>query len=162
MTYPQLGRGERALFNPAFMALVCGRAVREHRAHDEHCPVVIVMAAAVMALQPGIRNLLPKNTNASLAKWVDDHAEIRVMMAANTTALAPVARAGLLFATQTGVLKAHRNATVSLATPRAIPAQPRGSAPTALAIQKAAGMLGRWLPTAGSTATTLTLLGVRP
>ncbi|MFJ9795431.1 three component ABC system middle component [Streptomyces sp. NPDC101145] len=162
MTYPQLGRGERALFNPAFMALVCARAVREHRGHDEHCPLALAVTAAVMALQPGIRDLLPKNTNASVAKWVDDHAEIRVMMAANTTALAPVARAGLLFATQTGVLTAHADATVSLVSPRAIPAQPRGSAPTVLSIQKAAGMLGRWLPTAGSTATTLTLLGVRP
>ncbi|WP_443079126.1 three component ABC system middle component [Streptomyces sp. P5-A9] len=51
---------------------------------------------------------------------------------------------------------------MSLASPRAIPAQLRGEAPIALAIQKAAGMFGRWLPTAGSTSTTLTLLGVRP
>jgi hypothetical protein len=162
MTYPRLGRGERALFNPAFMGLVCARAVREHRVHHERCPLAIAVTAGVMSLQPGIRAVLPKTTNASVAKWVEDNTEIRIMMAANTTALAPVVRAGLLFATQTGVLTAHPDATVSLARYRAIPAQPRGEAPLALAIQKAAGMFGRWLPTAGSTSTTLTLLGVRP
>ncbi|ACU37028.1 three component ABC system middle component [Actinosynnema mirum] len=154
-------REERALFNPAFTGLVCARVVQGHAAkHNPSCRLPIVVMAAIMAFQPAVRDLLPKNTSANLPKWVEDNGAVKVHMAANVPGLADVVRPGLLFALQTGVL-ALDSSMVSL-TRRAIPAAITGTSRETTAIQKAAHMLGRWLPTAGSTATTLTLLGVRP
>jgi hypothetical protein len=70
-----LSREERALFNPAFTALVCARAVQGHAAkHSPVCPLPIAVTAAVMALQPAVRALLPSTTNASMPNWVGGNA----------------------------------------------------------------------------------------
>ncbi|GAA0263549.1 DUF6521 family protein [Saccharothrix mutabilis subsp. mutabilis] len=152
---------ERALFNPAFTAMVCARVVQGHAAkHGPACPLVIVMTSAVMALQPAVRTLLPRSTSASMPKWAEDNEVVRVHMAANTRGLVGAVRPGLLFAMQTGVLVVESSA-LSLRR-RAIPVALPDTASEATAIQRAAHMLGRWLPTVGATATILTLLGVRP
>ncbi|MGW4750563.1 three component ABC system middle component, partial [Streptomyces sp. NPDC004290] len=65
-----LSREERALFNPAFMALVTCRVVQGHQRDEGSCPLPIAVTAAVMALQPAIRELLPATTRTSLPKWV--------------------------------------------------------------------------------------------
>lgn len=154
-------REERALFNPAFTALVCARVVQGHAAkHESACPMPIVITAVIMALQPAVRVLLPRTTSASMPKWAEDNEAVRVHMAANIPGLTGVVRPGLLFALQTGVLVLE-SSSLSLGS-RAIPATITGSSPETVTIQKAAHLLGRWLPTAGTTATTLTLLGVRP
>lgn len=154
-------REERALFNPAFTGLVCARVVQGHAAkHTPACPLPIVVTAAVMAFQPAVRALLPANTGASMPKWAEDNETVRVHMATNTPGLIDVVRPGLLFALQTAVLTLQSSALTL--TRRTIPATITGSSPETVAIQKAAHMLGRWLPTAGTTATALTLLGVRP
>lgn len=158
--FTSLSQEERALFNPAFVALVCARAVQGHARINQACPLPIVVTATVMAFQPSIRALLPKNTRASMPKWVEDNKEIRVHMARNASALSSVVRPGVLFALQTKVLEISSEGL--RLRKRAIPAAIAGTSPYVVAIQKAAHMLGRWLPTAGTTAMTLTLLGVRP
>ncbi|MBF6445977.1 hypothetical protein IU434_28660 [Nocardia farcinica] len=48
-----LSREERALFNPAFTALVCVRAVQGYETkYRAACPIPVAMTAAVMAFQP--------------------------------------------------------------------------------------------------------------
>ncbi len=81
-------------------------------------------------------------------------------MATNAPALAAMVRPGVLLALQTDLLSLDEAAHLALRN-RAIPATISGTSETVVAIQKTAQMLGRWLPTGGSTATTLTLLGVR-
>lgn len=159
MTY--LSREERALFNPAFLALICARAVQGHAAkHGPICPLPIAVTAAVMALQPAVRAILPRTTSASMPKWVEDNQAVRVHMATNAAALSKVVRQGMLFALQTEVLKLDPPGLVLRR--HAIPTTVTGVSPDVVGIQKSAHMLGRWLPTAGTTSMTLTLLGVRP
>lgn len=158
----QLSREERALFNPAFMAVVCCRVVQGHaQKHTPSCPLALVITAAVMALQPAIRAALPSKTSASLAKWAEENHSVRVTMAANASSLSSVVRPGMQFALQTGILQLDDAARLELRS-GAIPATIRGVSSNVIAIQKAAHMLGRWLPTAGRTSTTMSLLGVRP
>jgi hypothetical protein len=157
----ELSREERALFNPAFMALVYCRAVQGHQRKAGPCPLPVATTATVMALQPALRKLLPATTAASLPKWAHDNPNVRVLMAQNAPGLAAMVRPGTLLALQTGLLHLDENARLHL-RPRAIPATITGTASNVVAIQKTAHMLGRWMPTAGATATTLTLLGVRP
>ncbi len=95
-----------------------------------------------------------------MPKWASENQSVRVHMAANAPGLAAMVRPGLLLALQTDLLSLDETAHLSL-RPRAIPAAVTGTSETVIAIQRTAYMLGRWLPTAGSTPTALTLLGVR-
>ena len=154
-----LSREERALFNPAFTALVCVRAVQGYeKKYRSACPLPVAVTAAVMALQPSIRAVLPATTRTGLMGWLDATEVVRVAMGLNATALATVVRPGLLFALQSGVLKLQGSGLT--VTPRAVTALKEG-AEQHTAIQKAAQQLGRWLPSTGSISTILTLLGVR-
>ena len=154
-----LSREERALFNPAFTALVCVRAVQGYeKKYRSACPLPVAVTAAVMALQPSIRAVLPATTRTGLMGWLDANEVVRVAMGLNATALATVVRPGLLFALQSGVLKLQGSGLT--VTPRAVTALKEG-AEQHTAIQKAAQQLGRWLPSTGSISTILTLLGVR-
>ncbi|WP_328397976.1 three component ABC system middle component [Nocardia sp. NBC_00416] len=154
-----LSREERALFNPAFTALVCVRAVQGYeKKYLSACPIPVAVTAAVMALQPSIRAVLPATTRTGLMGWLDENEAVRVAMGLNATALATVVRPGLQFALQSGVLRLQ--GTGLTVTPRAVTALKDGPEQHT-AIQKAAQHLGRWLPSTGSISTVLTLLGVR-
>lgn len=158
-----LSREERALYNEAFMALVCARAVQGYGVQYQRrpCPVALTVTAAVMALQPAVREALPSTLNANFPKWIGEHPSVRVLMARNAGALSTVVRPGLLFALQAGILTFEPPGQLSLPA-RRVPAAISGESAQAVAIQKGAYLLGRWLPSAGSTGTALTLLGVRP
>jgi len=154
-----LSREERALFNPAFTALVCVRAVQGYeKKYRSACPLPVAVTAAVMAFQPSIRAVLPATTGTGLMGWLDENEAVRVAMSLNATALAAVVRPGLLFALQSGVLRLQGSELT--VKPRAVKALEDGPEQHTT-IQKAAQQLGRWLPSTGSISTVLTLLGVQ-
>ncbi|QES52030.1 hypothetical protein DEJ50_33665 [Streptomyces venezuelae] len=156
-----LSREERALYNPAFTALLCTRAVQGHqKQYGAPCPLTVAVVAAVMALQPSIRTALPGTVRTGLMNWIETNDAVRFAMSRNATPLAAMVRPGLLFALQTRALHATPDGIIlaSGATPRAV----RGATEQTLAIQNAALFLGRWLPSTGSLSTVLTLLGVKP
>ncbi|WP_150246309.1 three component ABC system middle component [Nocardiopsis quinghaiensis] len=157
----QLSREERALYNPAFTAVLCTRAVHGHdKGYTTPCPLPVAVTAAIMALQPSIRAELPATTGASLMGWIEQNDAVRIAMGRNTSALATVVRPGLLFALQSGILRCDSDGLTPI--PRALPKIVRGDTEQSTAIQQAAFQLGRWLPSAGSLSTVLTLLGVKP
>ncbi|MFD3728853.1 three component ABC system middle component [Streptomyces sp. NPDC058671] len=156
-----LSREERALYNPAFTALLCTRAVQGHeKQYDAACPLPVAVVAAVMALQPSIRGVLPGTTKTGLMRWLDTNEAVRIAMGRNAAPLAAVVRPGLLFALQTGSLRATGEglSLAAGATTKAI----KGATQQTINIQNAALLLGRWLPSTGSLSTVLTLLGVKP
>ncbi|MYS84621.1 hypothetical protein GTZ85_31455 [Streptomyces sp. SID5474] len=66
-----LSREERALYNPAFTAVLCTRAVQGHdKEYAAPCPLPVAVTAAVMALQPSIRAALPRTTGSGLMGWL--------------------------------------------------------------------------------------------
>jgi len=159
--FSHLSREERALFNPAYLALVSCRAVQGHQKTSGPCPLPIAVTAAVMALQPAIRALLPGSTRGSLTNWIEQQPTVRIAMKANATGLSSIVRPGLLFAVQTGLLAIDESGRLSV-NRRAIPAAIAASDAPVATVQRAANLLGRWLPSGGGTATVLALLGVRP
>ncbi|MGA5278231.1 three component ABC system middle component [Streptomyces cellulosae] len=159
MAERDLSREERALFNPAFTALVCVRAVQGYqKQYRSACPLPVAATAAVMALQPSIRTALPATLRTGLMNWLDENEAVRVSMGLNAAALAAVVRPGLLFALQSNVLRLQGSGLT--VKPRAVTALKDGPEQNT-AIQKAAHQLGRWLPSTGSISTVLTLLGVQ-
>ncbi|MFG2697195.1 three component ABC system middle component [Kitasatospora sp. NPDC048407] len=156
----ELSREERALFNPAFTALVCARAVQGHaKQYQRPCPLPVAMTATVMSLQPTIRKALPATIRNGLMTWLNEHEAVRVAMSRNAAPLAAVVRPGILFALQTEILRLDGPALTL--TPRAVGPIAEGDTEQNTAIQSAAHLLGRWLPSTGSISTVLTLLGVQ-
>lgn len=157
----ELSREERALYNPAFTGVLCIRAVHGYdKEYAAACPLSVAVTASVMALQPAIRAALPATTGTGLMRWLEANAHVRVEMSRNAALLAAVVKPGLLFALQSRVL--HCTAAGLTPVPRALAKTPSGDTPQTIAIQQAALMLGRWLPSTGSLGTVLTLLGVKP
>ncbi|WP_406467799.1 three component ABC system middle component [Streptomyces sp. NBC_01594] len=156
-----LSREERALYNPAFTALLCARAVQGHeQQYDAPCPLAVAVVAGIMALQPSIRAALPSTTKSGLMKWLDTHESVRIAMTRNAASLAAVVRPGILFALQTGALRATDEGLTLAGGPATV--KVKGATEQTIAAQKAALLLGRWLPSTGSLSTVLTLLGVKP
>ncbi|MEV5776842.1 three component ABC system middle component [Streptomyces antimycoticus] len=157
----ELSREERALYNPAFTAVLCTRAVQGYdKEYAVPCPLPVAVTAAVMALQPAVRVVLPATTGTGLMGWLDENDAVRVAMTRNAASLASVVRPGLLFALQSHIL--HCDSGGLTLVPRALAKTIKGDAEQSVAIQKAAVQLGRWLPSTGSLGTVLTLLGVKP
>ncbi|GAB2841238.1 hypothetical protein GCM10027176_51360 [Actinoallomurus bryophytorum] len=158
----ELSREERALYNPAFAALVVSRAVQGHQSqYGQPCPITIAVLSPVMAYQPSVRQRLPKTTGSGLTRWLEENQTLKIAMAQNATALAAVVRPGLLFGLQTQVLQYDDSGRLQVTAGR-LTKTINGATDEIIAIQKASRMLGRWLPSTGSLSTVMTLLGVRP
>ncbi|WP_109005529.1 three component ABC system middle component [Streptomyces rishiriensis] len=161
-TLTQFSREERALYNPAFTALVTCRAVQGHEVqYSRPCPIAVAVLSAVMALQPAVRRTLPKTLNSGLTRWLEENKGVKVTMSQNATALAAVVRPGLLLALQSDALHVDEEGQLTVARGR-LTKTINGATDEVQAIQKAALLLGRWLPSTGSLSTVMTLLGVRP
>ncbi|APU43322.1 three component ABC system middle component [Streptomyces sp. TN58] len=160
--FANLSREERALYNPAFTAVLTARAVQGHEVqYSQPCPIPIAVLSAVMALQPAIRDRLPRTTGTGLNRWLEENRAVKVNMTQNATALAAVVRPGLLMALQTALVRCTDQGLLFLPTGR-LKRVVTGRTEEVIAIQQAAHMLGRWLPSTGSMSTVMTLLGVRP
>lgn len=161
-TLTELSREERALYNPAFTALLISRAVQGYETqYGRPCPIAVAILAAVMALQPAVRRTLPKSRRSGLARWLEENKAVKVTMSHNATALAAVVRPGLLLALQRGILHIDERGQLTV-TPKRLKKTISGATDEVQSIQKAAHFLGRWLPSTGSLSTVMTLLGVRP
>ncbi|MEU7175236.1 three component ABC system middle component [Micromonospora tulbaghiae] len=160
--FAELSREERALYNPAFTAVAVTRAVQGYQAqYKRGCPITVAVLSVVMAMQPGIRRLLPATIRNGLTRWLEEHQTIKIAMAQNAEGLAAVVRPGLLLALQVRVLQIDQAGLLEV-NPGAITKAITADTEETLAIQKASYMLGRWLPSTGSLGTVMTLLGVRP
>lgn len=156
---PQAGADARALFNPAFLAALIGRAAVSHRTdHGAPLPLALAYLVAPIALHSPTREALPR-VNARLANWAEEHQLLRAELRWRAPQLTQITRRSLRF----GI----RHELISL-TPGGIgeaPAFSRLRTPVegdAAECWKAAELVGRWLPRAGPPATVLALLGVRP
>lgn len=158
----ELSREERALFNPAFAALVVSRAVQGHESqYGQPCPIAVAALSAVMAYQAPVRQRLPKTTGSGLTRWLEENQDLKVVMAQNVTSLAAAVRPGILLGLQAQILQYDDSGRLQVTVGR-LTKTINGATDEIVAIQKASRMLGRWLPSAGSLSTVMTLLGVRP
>ncbi|MGW0358533.1 three component ABC system middle component [Nocardia nova] len=161
-TFTQFSREERALYNPAFTALIACRAVQGHEfQYRQPCPVPVAVISAVMALQPAVRRPMPKTLNSGLTRWLEENKAVKVAMTQNATAVATVVRPGLLLALHRDALRLGEEGRLTV-TPGRFTKTITGATDEIQAIQKAAYFLGRWLPSTGSLSTVMSLLGVRP
>lgn len=155
----QAGADARALFNPAFLAALIGRAAAAHQSDRESpLPLPLGYLVAPMVLHAPTREALPR-VNARLAKWADQHQLLRAELRWRAPQLTEITRRGLRFGLRYDLI-ALTPGGIEAAPGFARIRAPRGS--EAAECWKAAELLGRWLPRAGPPATVLALLGLRP
>lgn len=153
------GADALALFNPAFLGGLIGRAASGHRTErDSPMPLALGYLVAPIVLHPATRDALPR-VNARLAKWADDRQLLRAELRWRAPQLAGVTRRALRFGL--------RHELIVLTAGGIDPADGLGRVPEpddgdAAECWKKAEFLGRWLPRAGPPTTVLALLGMRP
>jgi hypothetical protein len=153
------GADARALFNPAFLAALIGRAAAGHRTdRDAPMPLVLGYLVAPMVLHTPTREALPR-VNARLAKWADEHQLLRAELRSRAPQLTEITRRGLRFGVGHELIALTPDGIQAAAALARLRAPGEGDAAECW---KAAELLGRWLPRAGPPATVLALLGLRP
>ena len=150
-------REEFNLYNPAFIAIVESEAARSYRERSSQgMPLPLAFSASTIALFSVLRSGLPSSTRTHLAKWITDNPEFRPEFQRLVSGLVPPLRAGLLFALVHGVVQLEGSTVLSLGRRRTLP---DSMSQETNDILSTARFVGRWFATAGSSSTTLSLLG---
>lgn len=154
-------REHRALFNPAAVALVLARQCEGGLDRGRPVlPLSLACVGALIAFHPRARMTLPSTIRTSFVTWLERNPQARVDVAASLRGSHLWLRQGLTFALAHGVCAWV--APSSLATGPSAPSRRISGESEMAEMQRSAYFLGRWLPEAGSEATVMALLGMRP
>lgn len=151
---------ERFALNPALAALILAQASAGYQQEvGEGMPFMLSYLVAPVVLHRETRSLLPHTVATSLASWLADNDLARAAIQSRTTALAPLAREGMLLGLQTGVLTLN-GALLEVPRPGAV--VPGANAPERYELLRAARLVGRMFARVGSAPTVFALWGVKP
>ena len=156
---------EANLFNPAFCATLLVKALEEFAKKGARpLPFALTFLILPIVLHHGTRSALPGSTVTSLLPWIQDNREQLVEFAQRVQRLRPITREALLFGVQHQTLLLTVDGDVAVGPKRQSATEKR----TGLFTDEArecvdrAGFLGRWLSTAGTTATIYAAWGIAP
>lgn len=157
-------RDERALFNPGYCANLLWHATRGHESVDgtglafEEAFLVLPIV-----LDRKTRETLPKGTQTSLATWLDMAPDLRARIATHAQLLVGFTKEALLFGGVYGLISITGGRVLGNQEWRkAVGKALRESSDEVRETAKKADFVGKWFAHAGSTATVLALIGVRP
>lgn len=156
---------EANLFNPAFCATLLAKAADEFSKKGARpLPFALVFLMLPIVLHHGTRSALPGSTVTSLLSWIQDNRDQLVNFAERVQRLRPITREALLFGVQHQTLILTADGSVAVGPKRQSVTERRTSLFTheARDCVDRAGFLGRWLSTAGTTATIYAAWGVSP
>jgi hypothetical protein len=153
---------ERALLNPAFIALVAWNAASGYESEGgQGLPFPLAFLAVPIALHPATRARLPRTVRTSLAAWLEENPFLRETFPKRAQSLSRAVREGVGTALAAGLLSVADGGELE---PVTRPRRRREQAVTEeiAATYAAARFVGRWFARAGTPATTFALWGVRP
>jgi len=165
LPWPERVVEEANLFNPAFCATLMAKAVEEFaKKGDRRLPFALTFLILPIVLHHGTRSALPSSTITSLLPWIQDNREQLVEFAQRVQRLSPITREALLFGVQHQILLLTNDGDVTVGPKRKSATERR----TGLFTDEVrecvdrAGFLGRWLSTAGTTATIYAAWSITP
>lgn len=155
---------ERALLNPSFFSLLFWHAATGHMVEGgAGLPFGTSFLVLPLVLHRETRESLPKMVTTSLPVWLDDNPLVRARLAERARTLVPYSREALLFGGTRGFLTISEDrVSAEQGWKRKISAELRRSSDEVRSCAKRADFLGRWFARAGSPATVMALMGVRP
>jgi len=163
---PWLNRSpeERALLNPSFVSVLIWHAATGHMAGGAvGLPFGTAFLVAPLVLHRETREALPRMLKTSLPVWLADNQLVRARLAERARTLVPYTREALLFGGMRGFLKVSADVvSAEQGWKRRVSAELARSGDEVRSCAARANFLGKWFARAGSPATVMALLGVRP
>jgi hypothetical protein len=155
---------ERALLNPSFCSMVLWHAIGGYAVNaNAGFPVEVAFLILPLVLHGETREALPSTISTSLAVWLDQHPLVRARFPERARMLAAFTREGLTFGGLYGLLVFAGNLVTAQGDRRkTVQAILKTSSDEVRACAKKAEFVGRWLAKAGTPATVMALIGVRP
>jgi hypothetical protein len=152
------------LLNPAFCAHLLWRAASSHlAASQEALSIEETFLVLPFVLPAQVRDTLPRRVTTSLATWIDKEPLVRSHIVTRARALVPFTREALLFAGIRGVIKVDGARVYADSGRTKIESIVAAQASDEVReCAKRAEFLGKWFASAGTAATVLALVGVRP
>jgi hypothetical protein len=155
---------EAYLFNPAFCCTTLSMAMQSYASvKDEGVPFPLVFMFLPIVLHKPTRESLPPSTRTSMAAWLQENSEARVLFYERLVSLKPHTREAIQFGMQLdrivlrngGLLETTLNTSDVTRTIRTISDEARECV-------MRARFLGKWFAKAGATHTAMAFWGVRP
>jgi hypothetical protein len=155
---------ERALLNPAFCSCLLWQAATGYEnVANTPLPLDIAFLVLPIVLHRQTRESLPKTTTTALAVWLERNELQRSMVANQAKKLVPFTKEAIIFGGVYGLIDVKNGTIRSNDTwKKAINADLKDSTPEVRMCAGQAEFVGRWFAKAGSSATVMTILGVKP
>lgn len=144
------------MLNPALLAILLREAAGGYVADRGPMAWPLAFAAAPLILHGPTRRALPRRASQHLSTWAQAHSELVAGLPPRARSLAPPVRAGLRTGLRTGLLALDDGGLVPGDAPL------RRGAGALLELQRAAGLVGRWMGRSKEPVTVFALLGLQP
>jgi Family of unknown function (DUF6521) len=155
---------ERSLLNPAFCSCLLWNAASGYKGADvQPLPFDLAFLVLPIVLHRATRESLPRAPNTSLVAWLHDNPLPRVNIPETSRSLAPFTREAMIFGATHRILSITPKHLIAEPTWRTRITQHLAGLSTEVAdCAKRAMFVGKWFARAGSPATVMAVLGVRP
>lgn len=155
---------ERALLNPGFCANLLWQAASGYPSDgDGALSFEESFLVLPFVLHRETRETLPRSSRTSLAVWLDENPLARGRVASRARLLVPFTKEALTFGGVHGLIRLDGGRLRAEATwQRAVNRTLTESSDEVKGCAKRAAFIGKWFAQAGSAATVLALIGVRP
>jgi hypothetical protein len=155
---------ERALLNPGFCATLLWHAARGYAGEgDNLLSFEESFLVLPFVLHRGTRETLPRSSRTSLAAWLDEYPLARGRVASRARLLVPFTKEALAFGGAHGLIRLDEGRLRGdPAWQRAVNRTLKVTSDEVNGCANRAVFIGKWFAQAGSAATVLALIGVRP
>jgi hypothetical protein len=155
---------ERALLNPGFCANLLWHAANGYASDgDNALSFEESFLVLPFVLHRATRETLPRTSRTSLAVWLDENPLARGRVASRARLLVPFTKEGLMFGAVHGLIRIDKGSVrPAAAWKRTVNRTLTESSDEVKGCAKRATFIGKWFAHAGSAATVLALIGVRP
>ena len=162
--WSERSREERTLLNPGYCANLLWHSTRGHASLDgDALAFEEAFLVLPIVLDRCTRDALPRDTRTSLATWLGGDALARGRIATRAQILAEFTKEALLFGGVHGFLSIHEGRVAGAgAWSKAVRKSLRASSDEVRETARKAEFVGKWFASAGSAATVLALMGMRP
>lgn len=154
----------RRLLNPAFCGVVISNtAIAYTSVFDRGLPLLYSYLVIPMVFHRETRHRLPASLATKLVTWTERNSDVLTGLAERVQQLASFTSRGVLAATTGGLATLDEDAAIRPSVEEKV-LKGYGSKSGSTEIQeilKKSTLLGKWLASAGTPATTFTVLGIR-